>query len=251
MKEWISKWLSPRGCALDLSLQHTHCFQSKQRASAWGISRGWSGLSLFPRPGERAASSSQEGCLASCLYPHTTWARWKEMLTCCLSLRGLVKPNGMRSSQLFNLLRRKEFYEDNNMLSLIREKPAQCSWRVGALILKSFFFFSLVSGDLHNSVFLADARHLKIVWWGWWLLMKVLSADTHWVLLSLSLGFPDSSVDKESVCSTGDPGSIPGLGRSPGEEIGYPLQYSGPENSMDYIVYGFTKSRTRLSNCHL
>lgn len=86
------------------------------------------------------------------------------MLTCCLSLRGLVKPNGMRSSQLFNLLRRKEFYEDNNMLSLIREKPAQCSWRVGALILKSFcFFFSLVSGDLHNSVFLADARHLKIV----------------------------------------------------------------------------------------
>ena len=76
-----------------------------------------------------------------------------------------MKPNGMRSSQLFNLLRRKEFYEDNNMLSLIREKPAQCSWRVGALILKSFFFFffSLVSGDLHNSVFLADARHLKIV----------------------------------------------------------------------------------------
>ena len=140
MNEWISKWLSPRGCALDLSLQHTHCFQSKQRASAWGISRGWSGLSLFPRPGERAASSSQEGCLASCLYPHTTWGRWKEMLTCCLSLRGLVKPNGMISSQLFNLLRRKEFYEDNNMLSLIREKPAQCSWRVGALILKSFFF---------------------------------------------------------------------------------------------------------------
>ena len=84
------------------------------------------------------------------------------MLTCCLSLRGLVKPNGMRSSQLFNLLRRKEFYEDNNMLSLIREKPAQCSWLVGALILKSFFFLSLASGDLHNSVFLADARHLKI-----------------------------------------------------------------------------------------
>lgn len=76
-----------------------------------------------------------------------------------------MKPNGMRSSQLFNLLRRKEFYEDNNMLSLIREKPAQCSWLVGTLILKSFFFFfsfSLASSDLHNSVFLADARHLKI-----------------------------------------------------------------------------------------
>lgn len=145
MNEWISKWMSPRGCGgwlcLGLEPAAPHCSQSKQRASAWGVSRGWSGLSLFPRPGERAASSSQDSCLSSCLYPHTTWGRWKEMLTCCLSLRGLVKPNGMRSSQLFNLLRRKEFYEDNNMLSLIREKPAQCSWRVGALILKSFFFF--------------------------------------------------------------------------------------------------------------
>ena len=39
-------------------------------------------------------------------------------------------------------------------------------------------------------------------------------------------GFPDSSVGKESSCNAGDPGSIPGLGRSPGEGIGYPLQYS-------------------------
>ena len=39
-------------------------------------------------------------------------------------------------------------------------------------------------------------------------------------------GFPDISVGKESVCNAGDPGSIPGLGRSPGEGIGYPLQYS-------------------------
>ena len=41
-----------------------------------------------------------------------------------------------------------------------------------------------------------------------------------------TLGFPDSSVDKESACNAGDPGSIPGLGRSAGEGIGYPLQYS-------------------------
>ena len=40
-------------------------------------------------------------------------------------------------------------------------------------------------------------------------------------------GFPDSSVGKESACNAGDPGSIPGLGRSAGEGIGYPLQYSG------------------------
>ena len=46
---------------------------------------------------------------------------------------------------------------------------------------------------------------------------------------------------KESTCSAGDLGSIPGLGRSPGEGKGYPLQYSGLENSMDYIVHGVAK----------
>ena len=40
------------------------------------------------------------------------------------------------------------------------------------------------------------------------------------------MGFPDSSVGKESTCNAGDPGSIPGSGRSPGEGMGYPLQYS-------------------------
>ena len=38
------------------------------------------------------------------------------------------------------------------------------------------------------------------------------------------MGFPDCSVGKESACNAGDPGSIPGLGRSPGEGIGYPIQ---------------------------
>ena len=94
-------------------------------------------------------------------------------------------------------------------------------------------------------------------------------------------GFPDSSVGKESACNTGDPGSIPGLGRSagegigyllqrswaffvaqlvknlpamretwirisglgrsPGEGKGYPLQYSGLKNSMDCIVHGIAR----------
>ena len=45
-------------------------------------------------------------------------------------------------------------------------------------------------------------------------------------------------------------GSIAGLGRSPGEGKGYPLQYSGLENSMDCIVHGVTKSQTQLSNFH-
>ena len=98
------------------------------------------------------------------------------------------------------------------------------------------------------------------------------------------MGFPGSSAGKESTCNAGDPGLISGLGRSPGEGIGYPFQYSwdslggsagkespcnagdlgsilglgrfagegegyplqypGLENSMDYIVHGVTKSRT-------
>ena len=61
--------------------------------------------------------------------------------------------------------------------------------------------------------------------------------------------FPHSSVGKESACNAGDLGSIPGLGRSPGEGNGNPLQYSSLENSMDRgawwaIVHGVTKSRT-------
>ena len=63
-------------------------------------------------------------------------------------------------------------------------------------------------------------------------------------------GFPDSSVGKEFACNAGDLGSIPGLGRSPGEGKGYSLQYSGLENSIDYTVHGVVKSRTQLSNFH-
>ena len=51
------------------------------------------------------------------------------------------------------------------------------------------------------------------------------------------MGFPCGSAGKESACS-GDLGSIPRLGRSPGEGKGYPLHYSGLENSMDCIVHG-------------
>ena len=62
--------------------------------------------------------------------------------------------------------------------------------------------------------------------------------------------FPGGLSGKESACNAGDLGSIPGLGRSPGEGNGYPLQYSGLENSMDCIVHGVAKSQTRLSNFH-
>jgi len=55
------------------------------------------------------------------------------------------------------------------------------------------------------------------------------------------LGFPCGSASKESACSAGDLGSIPGLGRFFGEGKGYPLQYSGLENSTDCIVHGCQK----------
>ena len=57
-------------------------------------------------------------------------------------------------------------------------------------------------------------------------------------------GFPCGSADKESACNVGDLGLIPGLGRCPGEGKGYPLQYSGLEDSMDCIIHRATKSWT-------
>ena len=68
-------------------------------------------------------------------------------------------------------------------------------------------------------------------------------------------GFPGGSLGKESDCNLGDLGSIPGLGRSPGEGNGYPFQYSCLENSMDRgawraTIHGVTKSWTPLSNEH-
>ena len=57
------------------------------------------------------------------------------------------------------------------------------------------------------------------------------------------LGFPCGSAGKESACNVGYLGSIPGLGRSPGEENGYPFQYSGQENSMNCVVHGVAKSK--------
>ena len=64
-------------------------------------------------------------------------------------------------------------------------------------------------------------------------------------------GFPGSSRGKEFTCKAGDPGSIPRLGRSPGDGNGNPLGYSGLENLMDCIVHGVAKSRTKLSDFHL
>ena len=70
------------------------------------------------------------------------------------------------------------------------------------------------------------------------------------LLTPVFLGFPCGSVGKESACNVGDLGSIPGLGRYPEEGNGYPLQYSGLENSMDCIVHGVTKIWTQQNDFH-
>ena len=69
------------------------------------------------------------------------------------------------------------------------------------------------------------------------------------------MGFPGGSDGEESACNAGDLGSIPGLGRSPGEGKGYPLQYSCLENSMDReiwqaTVHGVATSQTLVSDFH-
>ena len=73
--------------------------------------------------------------------------------------------------------------------------------------------------------------------------------DTIYVIPSFTVGFAGSSDPKESSYNAGDPGSIPGSGRSPGKGNGYPLQYSCLENSLDSgawwaTVHGLVKSQT-------
>ena len=73
----------------------------------------------------------------------------------------------------------------------------------------------------------------------------------HWqVYITPFKGFPCGSAGKESDHNAGDVGLVPGLGRSPGEGKGYPLQSSGLENSVDCIVLGIAKSQTPLSDFH-
>ena len=78
-------------------------------------------------------------------------------------------------------------------------------------------------------------------------------SDLNFVCLTTIYTFPGDSDIKESACNVGDLGSIPGLGRSPGEGNGNPLQYSCLENPMDggagqAIAHGVLNSQTGLSN---
>ena len=84
--------------------------------------------------------------------------------------------------------------------------------------------------------------------------MRLLCIDAHGIVYGFFTvafeGFPGSSDDKVSACNVGDLGSIPGLGRSSGEEKGCLLLSSGLENTMDRIAHGVAKSWTRLGDFH-
>ena len=87
------------------------------------------------------------------------------------------------------------------------------------------------------------------------MLLQIARFQVLW-LSNIPLGFPCSSFSKESACSSADPGSVPWLGRSPGEGNGNTLQYPCLKNLMDSgalwaVVHGITKSQARLSDQRL
>ena len=87
----------------------------------------------------------------------------------------------------------------------------------------------------------------------WWATVHRVTKSQTWLSNFGSLHFPGGSAGKESACNAGDPGLIPGWGRSLGKGNGYPLQYSCLKNSMDRgasqaAVHGVAKSQTKFSN---
>ena len=79
-------------------------------------------------------------------------------------------------------------------------------------------------------------------------LKKVCQCEEKILFTSESHGLPFSSAGKETTCNAEDLGLIPGLERSFREGKGYPLKYSGLENSLDSTVHGVAKSQTQLSD---
>ena len=132
------------------------------------------------------------------------------------------------------------------------------SWNIfsetleGTFCLVSPFFHPVVQNEGFR------AGYPRMCYLGVWL----FQADYSWspgisgrvfcFLLNCLRGFSGGSEGKASACNAGDPGSIPGLGRSPGEGNGNPLQYSCLENAMDRgawqaTVHGVTKSQTEAT----
>ena len=110
--------------------------------------------------------------------------------------------------------------ESNGLLIPIQHQESESSarqWFCNKTCMTVLFIMSKVR------LFISKLRNLSIY--------NILTWDIY-IRISY-MGFPGGSDGKESACSAGDPGSIPGPGRSPGERNGYPLQYSCLENPME------------------
>ena len=129
---------------------------------------------------------------------------------------------------------------------------------------RGFFFFFFLHAGLNYLKHSISKRNFENDWdenlklaqftepvrreWG-------LCVTNHWEIITLNtgvahrrdicVGFPGGSAGKEAACGAGDPGSVPALGRSPGEGKGHPPQHYGLKNSRDGIVHGAMKSQTR------
>ena len=126
------------------------------------------------------------------------------------------------------------------------------------LSLSLFFFFFAFWPQLYSLMGFTAWIHLWKALLAHYPIGSMFSSLLPWfcfcIAVHLILGFPGGSDGKAFACSVGDLGSIPGLGRSPGEGNGNPLQYSCLEKSMDWgawwaTVHGVAKSWTRLSDC--
>ena len=140
--------------------------------------------------------------------------------------------------------RHKESFEErqNGSWSQLLGHEASCSWAqckhvwFGMIIITASWGWE--NEKVHHVRCLVCSRHCQKVLV--LLFSSYLSAYLKREIIETiqTLVLPCDSAGKESTCNEGDLSSIPGLGRSPREGKGYPLQYSGLENSMDCIVHG-------------
>ena len=117
------------------------------------------------------------------------------------------------------------------------------NWMKPSVNFDTTLVFSKLSFQFFWVLFVTSRPELFAFWYA-----HVIPKLVSYLLAFEAGGFSDSSAPKESTRNAGDLGSM--LGSSPGEGKGYPLQYSGLENSTDFIVHGVAKSWTRLSDFH-
>ena len=119
------------------------------------------------------------------------------------------------------------------------------------MLRETFDCILVGGGEFSLSLSLSDQQGC-LRWYVLGCLRAACLLITRFVFLSCLLCFPSRSAGKESACNGGDLGLIAGLERSTGEWNGYPLQYSGLENSMDCVAHGVTKSQTWVTfTCYL